>query len=271
METVSCIVCGDTASQPYLTVADRFSSTSEKFKLVKCSCGFVYLNPRPDSVSIGPYYDNPDYDPHSAGDVSLFTRVYRIVQKAALFQKRRMIEKYISAGSLLDIGGGQGEFCQYMIRKGWKATLQDQSIKALALADSGSLVKINSLTELPGNNQFDLITMWHALEHIHDVQGTFDVISRFLKPKGLLVIAVPNRQAPERQYYKEKWAAWDAPRHLYHFSIGDLEKLIQNNSFKAVKKIGSKQYTPYNMLLSIPEKSLKSILSAGFILVNSCF
>jgi len=270
VETTNCIICGSEEYQHFTDIRDRLAPASgESFKLVQCKCGFIYLNPRPTEHEISQYYDSPEYDPHKTKSSTLFDRTYAIVQKIALAVKYGKISQFINSGILLDIGGGQGEFCEYMSQKGWKAELQDNNKSAMLTASDKGIKAYTSLDEIDGTKKYNLITLWHSLEHIHNTRSLFSFIRDHLSEEGLLVVAVPSHDAPERKWYGANWAPYDAPRHLYHFTPGTLQTFLGNQGYHSLTKFGLIQDTPYNILLSMPAKSLKNILCAGLILVNS--
>ncbi len=263
MEVISCPLCGSDQSEHFKTVENRFSSEKELFKLVKCKCGFVFLNPRPSFDEISSYYEHEEYDPHRKESKTLFNKAYDEVQKWAVSWKRRKIEKFFSTGSHLDIGGGKGEFATHMALNGWNSTLQDTSVEALEIAKTSNISCVNSLDDIEGD-KFNLITMWHVLEHVHDIKSLFTSIHNRLDEDGVLVVAVPNIDAPERGDLGRFWAPYDAPRHLYHFSYERLEHLLQKEGFTVKRAHPLLQDTPYNILLSLKSFSTMHLIR-GFI------
>jgi 2-polyprenyl-3-methyl-5-hydroxy-6-metoxy-1,4-benzoquinol methylase len=262
METISCPICGSDKSQSFRTVENRFSSERELFKIVKCECRFVYLNPRPNFTEISAYYKHAEYDPHREESKTMFNKVYDCVQRWAVGWKRNKIENFVSNGSMLDIGGGKGEFATHMSQNGWSCTLQDTSKEALSIAQRSNISCVNSLDDLEENQQYDLITMWHVLEHVHDIKSLFDKIRKHLSEDGILVVAVPNIDAPERGDFGGSWAPYDAPRHLYHFSYERLEHLLMCEGFTVKRAHPLLQDTPYNILLSLKSFSIVELLMA---------
>jgi len=266
MENVDCIICNSTINSPYIEVLDRFSCKS--FQIVKCECGFKFLSPRPKFSGITYYYENDDYDPHRLENKSIFHTVYGWVQKIALRWKFKHISKFIRSGNLLDIGGGGGRFCSYFKSKGWRVSLQDNSSKARFLAQEADIETYTLLSEIQ-SQQFDLITMWHSLEHIHAIDALFQNVNRLTSDDGFLVVAVPNINAPERKFLGKDWAPWDAPRHLYHFNYAQLSKLLRKYGWKIEFSMPMIQDTPYNILLSLNIKSPLELIWGGFVLLYS--
>lgn len=271
MEQTSCIVCGAKDAEPWITVADRFDGEDpERFTLVRCRCGMVYLNPRPDENEIAPYYENEAYQPHRQTAETAMDFAYRAVQAWALRVKAWRIAPLASKGNLLDVGGGQGEFGEFMARRGWNVVLQDREKGALAAARQKGLDVVSSLSELRvQERKFDLITLWHALEHIHDVEGLMADLSGLVAPGGAVVIAVPNLNAPEREGFGGNWAPWDAPRHLYHFSRSSLTSLMDRYGWRTEKIWPLAWDTPYNVLLSLGPLSLGKAVRAALLTLRT--
>ncbi|MBC8310981.1 MAG: class I SAM-dependent methyltransferase [Candidatus Marinimicrobia bacterium] len=253
-------------NSPYIEVLDRFSG--KPFQIVKCECDFRYLSPRPEYKDISSYYENESYDPHRPENKSIFQNIYGWVQKIALKWKFKHISKFIRSGSLLDIGGGGGKFCSYFQSKEWQVSLQDNSEKARFLAEKNNIETYASLSEIQ-NQRFNLITMWHSLEHIHAIDHLFQDVNRLISEDGVLVVAVPNVNAPERDWLGKEWAPWDAPRHLYHFSYEELSKLLRKYGWEIQYSKTMLQDTPYNILLSLKTKSLFQLIGGGFVLLYS--
>jgi SAM-dependent methyltransferase len=253
MESTTCIVCGGAKTEPFMKVADRLGGeTPAIFELVRCSCSMVYLNPRPGEGEIAPYYASEEYQPHRMDGSGGMDLAYRAVQSLALRIKARRIEHEQPSGRLLDIGGGQGEFASFMAARGWHVDLQDRDSSALRAARARGLRAVEDLSTLAkSGEQYDLATMWHALEHIHDIPGLFDRLENLLAPGGALVVAVPNLDAPERESFGSRWAPYDAPRHLYHFSRATLTALLRKYGWKMERVWPLWWDTPYNVLLSV--------------------
>ena len=152
----------------------------------------------------------------------------------------------------------------------WQVALQDNSEKARLLAKEANIPTYTSLSEVE-NQKFDLITMWHSLEHIHEIEELFLDIDRLIEDDSVLVIAVPNVNAPERKWFKENWAPWDAPRHLYHFDYEQLSELLIKYGWKIQQSKIMLQDTPYNILLSLKTKSIMQIAYAVLILIYCIF
>ena len=266
MENTNCIICSRKDYFPFIEVNDRLNKSSKIFHLRQCSCGFIYLNPRPIFEEIRKYYQIDNYDPHSKSLNTIKRKVYCYAQKLTLRWKYKIIRKYFQDGSLLDVGGGKGEFVEYFRRKGWNVILQDSIISNTI---NKNITFIRELSDLKTSAKFDVITLWHSLEHIHNINNLFDCLNNLLKDSGILLIAVPNINAPERKFYKDKWAPYDAPRHLYHFNLDRLNALCQKKGFDIIQKYSLFQDMPYNILLSAPNFYPYQIFKASFVLFYS--
>jgi len=264
METINCPICKTKDFKDYISVGDRFNEHEDnQFNIVKCNCGLIFLNPRPTEDEISQYYENAEYDPHRNKGNSLKDVLYSLVQQVALRFKHFVIILHHQSGNLLDIGGGKGEFAEFMSIKGFDTTLQDNYSNY-----NGNIEFYNNLNEIEA--KFDIITMWHVLEHIHELDKIFEFLNDKLNKNGILVLAVPNHNAVERKYFKEKWAPYDAPRHLYHFDDDSLTKLLNKHNFKIVRKNTLVHDSFYNILLSF--KSLDFIKFIKSIIIGlNCF
>jgi 2-polyprenyl-3-methyl-5-hydroxy-6-metoxy-1,4-benzoquinol methylase len=232
VEQPTCLICGSGQNTPCLTVPDRFNP-KEKFQLVKCNgCGFVFLSPRPDEESIGAYYQSEAYQPHQEKASSFNEKIYRWVRNRNVRYKRRIIERIVEKGNLLDYGCGTGEFLLEMQQAGWQTIGYEPAEKAAKIAREYGLQMIQNLSEI--KSKLNVITMWHVLEHVHQANELLEKIHQVLDPEGMLIIAVPNRLSFEAQMYRSNWVAWDAPRHLYHFTPADMARLLDKHSFQIV-------------------------------------
>jgi 2-polyprenyl-3-methyl-5-hydroxy-6-metoxy-1,4-benzoquinol methylase len=264
MEQPACLVCGSDSRKPFLTVDNRFD-TSQKFQLVQCQqCGLVYLSPRPGQKSISRYYQDSGYQPHQREALSFSGKVYQAVRIWNNRYKRRLIEKYRQKGKILDYGCGTGEFLLEMKNSGWETHGLEPSATAAAVAGNYQLSIITDLYSFPG--KADVITLWHVLEHVHDARRLLADLKNILQPTGLLCIALPNRHSLDAALFKQYWVAYDAPRHLYHFTPADMEKLLQSTGFK-IFSMRSLPFDPwYNSFMSAYLESGKNkmrLLSIG--------
>jgi 2-polyprenyl-3-methyl-5-hydroxy-6-metoxy-1,4-benzoquinol methylase len=257
-----CPVCNSAEIKNVLQVKD-YTVSAESFAIAECSsCSFRFTQDMPDADSIAPYYKSEEYISHTNTATGLINRLYHFVRTRTIVQKRKLIEKStgIKTGKLLDIGSGTGAFLSEMKQHGWETTGLEPDADARAVAKkvyNVELADTAQLYQLPADH-FDTITLWHVLEHVHDLSKYVEQIKTVLHPNGKLFIAVPNYTAMDAAVYKEYWAAYDVPRHLYHFSPQSMEMLMEKHGLKVL------QYKPmwydsfYVSLLSSKYKNGKT-------------
>jgi 2-polyprenyl-3-methyl-5-hydroxy-6-metoxy-1,4-benzoquinol methylase len=236
-----CPACGHAAIDTILQVSD-FSVTKEVFPIVQCrQCSLRFTQNVPAQHEIGLYYQFEDYISHTDTKKGVINRLYHLVRNITLKQKRKKITRHtgLKTGHLLDIGCGTGAFLNEMHQHGWQVTgLEPDAVtrKRAAELHNITLFDANEIYQLPAG-QYDAITMWHVLEHVHDLQGYWQRLALLLKPGGVLFIAVPNYTSKDAATYKEHWAAWDVPRHLYHFSPQAMQTLAAKHGFHIQKHL----------------------------------
>ncbi|MCC6477196.1 class I SAM-dependent methyltransferase [bacterium] len=223
-ETIPCPICGGDDHRPERIVNDRFHVLgSQSYPLVRCAgCKLIFLNPRPDENSIGAFYETDGYDPFgSTGEhESLTTKLYKKARPLSIRRKAARVVESIKPGDrVLDCGCATGEFLIELKRRGFEAEGCEPSEKAADFARKQGLnVWTGDIRAVPRENgSYRLVTMWHVLEHVHRLRETLDRVRDLLGPKGQIAIAVPNPVSSDAKAYGDKWVAWDAPRHLYHF------------------------------------------------------
>jgi 2-polyprenyl-3-methyl-5-hydroxy-6-metoxy-1,4-benzoquinol methylase len=232
----NCPVCNSIKSTNSLVCKD-YTVSQENFSIVVCeSCGFKFTNPRPDDSVLGNYYKSEDYISHSDTKKGLISQLYHIVRNYTLNKKVALLNKHVSRGTILDYGCGTGMFLKACSVDGWKCFGMEPDSDAIKVAkEKGLTVFQNKSSFNTIGTKFDAITLWHVLEHVTDLDETLTFFNENLNSSGVLVIAVPNNKSYDAQYYKEFWAAYDVPRHLYHFHKDTLEKLLSNYGFKLVE------------------------------------
>lgn len=254
----NCPGCESNDFSEFMTTRDYFL-TQEEFKLARCnSCDLVFTNPIPSIADLPAYYDSPDYLSHKISKFSPTGFIYNQLREINLKGKFKLISKFKKTGKILDIGQGTGEFLNFMQKKGWEAKGVEPNESARKFAQNNynlSVVEEYGINDLQANT-FDVITMWHVLEHVVDLRERMQQISKLLRRDGVLVIAVPNLNSPDSQKYKEKWAAIDVPRHLYHFTPQTMDSLLNSTGFQLIKSHPLKLDAYYVSLLS--EKYLKN-------------
>jgi SAM-dependent methyltransferase len=236
----ACPICAS-ESIGKLYVAKDYTVSGELFEIWRCAnCTAGFTQNVPDAATIGPYYAAESYVSHTDSKKGFINFVYHKVRSYALLTKKKLVTTLAkkSTGTLLDIGAGTGAFVHTMQTGGWDVT----GLEPDATAAEQALLKYNIRLQSANTlytldaHQFDAITMWHVLEHVHDLHGYFKKFGELLKPSGVLVIAVPNYTSTDAKMYGQNWAALDTPRHLYHFSPASMEALAGKHGFTLVAK-----------------------------------
>jgi 2-polyprenyl-3-methyl-5-hydroxy-6-metoxy-1,4-benzoquinol methylase len=272
METLNnCPVCKQDGTKPYLSCVD-YTVSRETFAVVQCkSCGFRFTNPRPDEKEIGKYYQAEEYISHSDTSKGLVNKLYLMVRNYTIGKKVKLINRLsrpLSSATphLLDIGCGTAEFIHACKQDGWNVT----GIEPSEVARKNAEQKYG-ITPLPQEKLFELnekkynvISLWHVLEHVHELDRTIAQIHKLLLDEGVLIIAVPNCESPDAKNYGAHWAAWDVPRHLYHFTINDIKTLFSRSGFTLAEVLPMKFDSFYVSLLSEKYKTGRSNLLSGF-------
>ena len=231
----------------------------------------LITTPRPAVDDLSRYYDSDEYISHSDSKKSFIDKVYQIVRNYTTKQKVKLINSFSATNkSVLDIGSGTGDFLLACKQNGWSIDGVEPNNKANKETRSKTVTEISKdISELE-NKQYDVITMWHVLEHVPNLNEYIFILKKILKPDGVLVVAVPNHKSYDASYYKEFWAAYDVPRHLWHFSRLSIDKLFQFANMKVTKVLPMKFDSFYVSLLSEKYKTGKSnFIKAFFIGLQS--
>lgn len=235
----NCPVCSSADIHLKLICSDHFKSR-EAFPVWICSiCGFSFTQDHPDESAIGKYYESDDYISHSDSSKGLVNKIYRMVRKRMLRRKRNIVKKEtgIEKGTILDIGSGTGHFASEMKNEGWIVRGIEINETARKISSENFGLDIISPEEKSSleSASFDCITLWHVLEHFTDLNGYITEISRLLKPGGACIIALPNISSYDADHYGQYWAAYDVPRHLWHFNPDTFGFLFEGRGFRFVK------------------------------------
>jgi len=261
-----CPVCKSSQIRKVFKIKD-FTVSHEDFDVWHCDqCSHRFTNPVPDQESIGPYYQSEEYVSHSNTSKGLINSIYQKVRKRTLKSKKKLLNKVSgkSNGRLLDIGCGTGEFLHTAKEAGWSVLglepdpgAREMGIKNYQL----EILEAEKFFEIE-EGQFDAITMWHVLEHVHELDAYMEKIHRLLKPGGTLIVAVPNYTSHDAAKYKEYWAAYDVPRHLYHFSPQSMAELMKRFKFS----LGKMKIMPFDSFYvsMLSEKYKKGNLVRAF-------
>ena len=248
----------------YFTVKD-YSVSGEEFELLLDEeLQLLKTHPQPSPEKLGSYYESDDYISHTDGKRSLFEKLYHTVKQKALRDKIKLIEQFQpKKGKILDIGAGTGDFLVMAQKNGWKITGLEPSEKAKGIAMAKGVSFAEDLADMPDHST-DVITMWHVLEHVPDVEAQITELKRILKPDGVIIIAVPNFKSYDAQHYGKFWAAYDVPRHLWHFSKTAIKKLFGKQDLELIKIFPMKFDSFYVSLLSEKYKTGKMNFVKGF-------
>lgn len=263
-----CPVCGSANISSALRAKD-FTVSNETFSIFEChTCTFRFTQDVPGATAIGPYYKAESYISHTDSSQGLINRLYHSVRKFTIRQKCNLVKKVTGRGkgNMLDVGAGTGVFVKAILEHGWQVTGLEPDADARKVAKEvygASLSPIEDFYKLP-DNSYDAITMWHVLEHVHDLRGYMAKLKSLLKENGRLVIAVPNYTAGDAAVYKEFWAAYDVPRHLYHFSPQSMQKLAEAFGLRILQHKPMWFDSFYVSMLSSKYKSGKTNLLSAF-------
>jgi 2-polyprenyl-3-methyl-5-hydroxy-6-metoxy-1,4-benzoquinol methylase len=215
-------------------------ATGEQFSLWRCiDCGFLFTQEAPVEAEIGRYYETPDYISHSDTHQGLMNRVYHWVRHFMLTRKALLVERAVGTKQgrkALDIGTGTGYFPHTLQQRGWEVTAIEKNASARQFARDHFQLEVlpdealwgEALTE----KRFDAITLWHVMEHLEHLNEVWERLSLLLKPEGALIVAVPNPTSYDACHYGARWAAYDTPRHLWHFAPKVMAQLAAKHGFE---------------------------------------
>lgn len=265
----NCPACGSNKYEKVLIASDYLVS-GESFEIIECNdCSLRFTSPIPDRNEIGNYYESDDYISHTGKGNSIINKIYRIVQYFTLRLKKKKVEKFSQkkSGSILDIGCGTGDFLKTMKQSGWEINGVEVNDIARKIAENNTCsIILNQAEFIEGEQKYDIITLWHSLEHLHELEQYLNKISISLNANGVVMIAVPNYKSFDAEYFKQDWTAYDVPRHLYHFSFSAIVELMEKFKFKLME---SKQlpFDPFyvSLLSEISVKEKRNIIKAMLI------
>ncbi len=224
----NCPLCKSGLFLNHAEIID-YSISGEKFLLCKCSsCNLIFTNPRPTQENIGPYYNSENYISHQDNPNNFVNRIYKTVRYFTLKKKVSWINRYATdKGNLLDVGCGTGYFLAEASKSGWKTVGVEPNETAREQAKLKNLNVLSSIEEIDPNERYQVITLFHVLEHIHDLRKSTKKLIKLLDKGGRLLIAVPNYRSYDSKHYGKYWASLDVPRHLYHFTQESMQQLAK--------------------------------------------
>ena len=242
----------------YLTVKDH-SVSGERFQLMANKIpGVLETQPRPEGQKLSEYYRSEDYISHTNARRNAFELAYHLIRRITLKRKLKLINSFKTKTKvLLDFGCGTGDFLEIAFKNKWQVTGIEPNEAARDIANkkvNHTVFETDYLKKLKPHS-FDVITLWHVLEHLPDLEEQISSIKNLLKPEGKLVIAVPNYESYDAKYYSANWAAYDVPRHLWHFSQSGINRLFSKFGFKVEKTLPMTFDAYYVSLLSEKYKS----------------
>jgi len=245
-------------STTFLKVKDH-SVSGEEFQLIQNKTyGFLETSPQPEAKQLSDYYKTEDYISHTDSKRNLFEKVYHLVRSISLKKKLKLINSFQSLEkNLLDVGCGTGDFLQVAQQNNWNISGIEPNEQARQIANrktNNSVFNINDLGKFK-NHSFDVITLWHVLEHLPNLEQQVLTLKTLLKENGTLIVAVPNHKSNDAKHYKNFWAAYDVPRHLWHFNQDSISKLFALQNMRVVKTKPMKFDAYYVSLLSEKYKS----------------
>ena len=255
---------------PFLACVDYTVSRETFTLLLDAKTDLLITSPRPSLDCLSAYYESEDYISHTDSKRSIMDKAYQVIKNYSVKKKVKMINDLsIRKGRVLDIGCGTGDLLSAFENDGWKINGVEPSDKARELAGrkiSSKELLVSDIDALSNDpkDKYDVITMFHVLEHVPNLLEYVARLKQLLTKDGCLVIAVPNYKSYDAGYYKEFWAAYDVPRHLWHFSQESIQHIFEPFDFK-VEHVAPLIFDSfYVSLLSEKYKTGKSNLFAGF-------
>ena len=256
-----------TKEQTQLYIKDH-SVSGEKFQLKKNEkYGFLETFPQPKTNQLSEYYKTEDYISHTDSKRNWFEKAYHLVRRFSLKQKLKLINGFkTETKTLLDVGCGTGDFLKTAKDNNWIVSGIEPNAEARTIANQKTENAVFDIEQLNNfeSNSFDVITLWHVLEHLPDLEHQISTFKKLLKPNGRLVVAVPNYKSFDANYYSQFWAAFDVPRHLWHFDQNSISKLFASIDME-IEQIKPMLFDAfYVSLLSEQYKSGRKNIFKGF-------
>ena len=231
----NCPVCEENNNFTFLK-SRNFRINEEKFDVKECNnCSMRFTSPLPSVSEIGDYYDPVNYVSHTGTKKGIVNKLFHAVRKITLRNKFKLLTKVSKGKRHLDIGAGNGIFLNFMKEKGWDVSgIELDDTSRTAIEKNTELKIATTVHENSETNEYDVITMWHVLEHVYDLKKDITAIKSKLKKDGVFIVAVPNCDSYDAAFYKEYWAAYDLPIHLYHFRPKNIDDLFAQFDMEVV-------------------------------------
>lgn len=222
---MNCSNCNSPEISKFDEITDFFL-TNEVFFIYSCNnCGVKFTHPIPENLT--PYYNSEEYLSHEKNNKSIFSFVYNTIKSYSISRKYLGISKKMKRGSVLEIGCGTGDLLNIFNKSKWKTIGVEPNDKPRNYAiNHFNLNIVNNIEEIKNEN-FNVIMLWHVLEHVINLKKYIHFLNEKLDKNGLLVIALPNPESWDAKHYKKYWAGWDVPRHLYHINEKALKELTK--------------------------------------------
>ena len=241
---------------PLLNCVDNTVSNESYEVMYNKQYDMLVTSPVP--LNLENYYLSDSYISHTDSKKTIFDNIYQLVKNHTLNQKLKLINSFnTSEKTILDVGAGTGDFLKTCKKNNWIVSGVEPSEKARNFAIKKDIYLKEDISKYEGI-QYDVISLWHVLEHIPNLIEYINQLKKLLKPNGVLIIAVPNYKSYDAKHYKEFWAAYDVPRHLWHFSKTSITKLFSLIEMKVEKTLPMKFDSFYVSLLSEKYKTKKS-------------
>ncbi|MGK7393786.1 MAG: class I SAM-dependent methyltransferase [Candidatus Cyclobacteriaceae bacterium M3_2C_046] len=263
----NCPICNHSQFTNHLICKDYLVS-HESFSIVNCeNCQFKFTNPRPTDKKLDNYYQSDQYISHSNKSQDIISFLYKLIRNYTISKKLKLI-KSLKPGfrSLLDVGCGTGDFLNYCQNKGLKVQGVEPNETARNQTIAKNIVVYKEIYGIDNSIKYDIITLWHVLEHLPDLNKNLTTLAEKLEDNGLLFIAVPNYESYDSKYYREYWAAYDVPRHLYHFNKSNMAQLLNKHYLKIISVFPMKFDAFYVSMLSEKYKNQTDNLFKAFMI-----
>ena len=248
--------------QPYLECKD-YTVSGDVYQ-VQLNKEFEMLVTTPVPKNLEDYYKSENYISHTDAKDSLFDKVYQSVKNITLKRKLKLINSFnLTTKTILDVGAGTGDFLKVCKNNSWEVLGTEPNLNARKIAEQKGVLIREDLSKL-NTKKFDVITLWHVLEHVENLQDYIKSLKGLLKNNGRIIVAVPNFKSFDANYYKDIWAAFDVPRHLWHFSQTSIAKLFETENMIVEKTLPMKFDSYYVSLLSEKYKHGKMKPASAF-------